>query len=76
MVILMIPVVNCHLIDFPNSGNEMVVLNEDGSYTIPINARLSNTGRLKAYQHAMKHILGNDFEKFNVQYIESMAHLS
>ena len=32
---------------------EMVVENEDGSYTILINAKLSQDGQLKAYQHAL-----------------------
>lgn len=66
--------VNVFLIDFPNRGNEMVVPNEDGSYTILINARLSNDGQLRAYEHAMKHIKENDFERSNVQEIEAVAH--
>lgn len=68
------PDVNVFLIDFPNSGREMVVPNEDGSYTILINARLSDAGRMAAYEHAVKHIVGNDFEKEEVQRIESKAH--
>ena len=34
----------------------MVVPNEDGSYTIFINAGLNRESQLKAYEHAMKHI--------------------
>ena len=52
----------------------MIHPNEDGSYTIFINARLSDIGRLEAYEHAMGHILNNDFDKFTVQSIESAAH--
>lgn len=52
----------------------MVVPNEDGSYTILINARLSQEGQLRAYQHAMKHIQNEDFEKSDVQSIEFKAH--
>ena len=70
----MTPIINCNLIDFPNKGREMVVPNEDGSYTILINARLSDAERMAAYEHAMKHIVGNDFEKENVQEIESVSH--
>lgn len=66
--------VNVFLIDFPNRGNEMVVPNEDGSYTILINAKLSNDGQLRAYEHAMKHITENDFEKSSVQEVEAVAH--
>ena len=68
------PDVNVFLINFPRPGNEMVVPNEDGSYTILINARLSNDGQLRAYQHAMKHITDNDFSKSDVQSIEAEAH--
>lgn len=71
---MMVPIINCQLIDFPVKGREMVVSNDDGSYTILINARLSDAGRMEAYEHAMKHILNDDFNKMDVQKIESKAH--
>ncbi len=74
MEILTTPVVNCNIINFPNSGNEMVIKNEDGSYTILINAKLSDQGQLLAYKHALKHITNEDFEKIDVQEIEHAAH--
>lgn len=52
----------------------MVVSNEDGSYTILINARLSQDERLKAYRHALGHINEEDFEKPDIQSIEFQAH--
>ncbi len=52
----------------------MVVSNEDGSYTILINAKLSRDGQLKAYQHALSHITDGDFEKTDIQDIELRAH--
>lgn len=70
----MTPDVNVVLLDFPNPGKEMVFENEDGSYTILINAKLSIDGRMSAYKHAMKHIDNNDFQKDNVQTIEAVAH--
>lgn len=70
----MTPDVNCKIIDFPTKGNEMVMPNEDGSYTILINAKLSYIGRIQAYEHAMSHILNHDFQKTDVQEIESEAH--
>lgn len=70
----MTPDVNVILWNFPNNGREMVVPNEDGTYTILINSKLSDEGRLHAYEHAMKHITDNDFEKENVQEIEVKAH--
>ena len=66
----MTQVVNCQIINFPNCGNEMIVENEDGSYTVLINAKLSYVGRLRAYEHAMKHIKDCDFEKDDIQKIE------
>lgn len=70
----MTPDVNVILWNFPNNGREMVVSNEDGSYTILINSKLSDEGRLRAYEHAIKHITDNDFEKDDVQTIEATAH--
>lgn len=66
--------VNIVFKDFPNYGKEMVIPNEDGSYTVFINARLNREQQIKSYYHAMKHIVGEDFEKENVQEIESLAH--
>lgn len=71
---MMTPDVNVFIVDFPSRGNEMVAENEDGSYTILINARLSNAGQLKAYEHAIKHIANNDFERYDAQQIELVAH--
>ena len=68
------PDVNVFLFNFPSPGNEMVVQNEDDSYTILINAKLSQDGQLKAYQHALNHIKNEDFEKSDVQSIELHAH--
>ncbi len=72
---MMTPDVNVVVIDFKTArGNEMVTCNEDGSYTILINARLSYVGRLKAYEHAIRHIREDDFQKEDVQSIEHTAH--
>lgn len=68
------PDVNTFLVNFPTPGNEMVVQNEDDTYTILINAKLSLDGQLKAYQHALNHIINGDFEKSDIQSIELHAH--
>lgn len=70
----MTPAVNVCLVDFPCCGEEMVVPNEDNSYTVIINSRLSKEKQMAAYMHAMRHIAENDFEKFDVQRIEAEAH--
>lgn len=66
--------VNIQLINFPNPGKEMVVPNDDGSFTILINSRISHEEQLKAYQHAMRHIKSGDFQKDDTQKIEAQAH--
>lgn len=71
---MMIPDVDVfvHLLNLP--VNEIVTPNDDGSYSIFINARLSNDAQLRAYSHALKHIEDNDFNKTDVQTIEMVAH--
>lgn len=72
----MTPDVNVIIMDLPLPSKETVVPNEDGSYTIFINAKLSDEQRLKSYEHAIKHIEENDFSKTDVQTIEYVAHNS
>lgn len=62
-----------YLVDLPAKIDEAVTPCLDG-YTIYINSNLDNDSRLKAYAHAMFHIMNNDFEKINVQAIEAEAH--
>ena len=71
----MIPVANVQVLDLKTTcGSELVTPNEDGSYTVLINARMSYETQRKALLHALKHILNDDFEKENVQQIEVAAH--
>lgn len=49
--------------------------NADDSYTIFIDAKLSEEKQKKVFLHEMKHIQENDFSKDNVQEIETSAHL-
>ena len=63
------------IIDFPNTKvSEAVTANDDGSYTILLNAKMSHERLQKAYLHALGHIEHNDFEKSDVQEIEYEAH--
>ena len=71
----MTPVVNVALVDFSAPGSEIVLPNEDNSYTILINARLSAKAQAQSYSHAMRHITYQDFEKTSAQAIEAAAHL-
>lgn len=63
-----------YLQDLPPGTSEMVSPNSDGTYTILIDARLNHEGQLAAYNHALKHLDNCDFERLDVQQIETEAH--
>ena len=69
-----LPIINVVIMDNPYGIKGSVNKNRDGSYTIIINARLTIEEQREVYIHELKHILNEDFEKYNVQYIEYMAH--
>ena len=50
---------------------EQVIFNEDGSYSIFINSRLNHERQMLAYQHALTHIMNDDFSKENADDIEN-----
>lgn len=64
------------LIQFPTKKvKESVVENEDGSYTIFIESSLSREQQKEAFEHAMIHILENDFFKeCTADKVEGAAH--
>lgn len=66
--------INVQLMDMDTKIPEQLIKNNDDSYTIFLNARLSQESRLKSYRHALRHILGNDFENDSVQKIEKSTH--
>ena len=65
--------INVILLDLPVGVSEMVTLNEDGSYSIFLNARLSATEQRTGYLHALDHIENGDFySDMTAQDIESL----
>ena len=63
------------LINFPNGcTKEAVTENEDGSYTIFIESSLTREMQQEAFEHAMRHIIGDDFAKDDINKIEFEAH--
>jgi len=52
-----------HVVDMPTTIPAMTVKNRDGSYTILINARLSQAGQLRALKHEQAHLRNRDFER-------------
>lgn len=66
--------INIQILDMDTKIPEQLVKNNDDSYTIFLNSRLSRDSQLKSYYHALRHIKENDFEKETVQEIEKIAH--
>ena len=44
--------------------------NDEGCFTIIIHARISQTRQMIAYQHALEHIMRDDFSKTDADEIE------
>lgn len=67
--------VNTVLMDFPSSKVKgCTVQNEDGSYTIFLNSRLSIYQQKSTYLHEVAHIINEDFSKYDVNQIELDRH--
>lgn len=66
--------INVQILDMDAKIPEHLVKNADDSYTIFLNARLSQESQIKSYYHALQHIKNSDFEKEDVQTIEAEAH--
>lgn len=50
------------LVDFPVcTCGGIIMLNDDGTYTILINSRLSHAQNLDSLQHELNHIKNDDF---------------
>lgn len=66
--------INIQLLNMDTKIPEQLIKNEDDSYTLFLNARLSQESRLKSYYHALQHIQEQDFKKEDIQQIELQAH--
>ena len=66
--------INVQLIDMDTKIPEHIVKNQDDSYTIFLNSKLSHDEQLKSYSHALMHIQRNDFDKEKADSIEYNAH--
>lgn len=60
---LLTEAIGVYFLDMDTAVEEEVHPNEDGSFTIFINARISRARQMLAYQHALEHIMRNDFSK-------------
>jgi len=64
-----------YIIDLPPNVSEMVVPCFDG-YTVYLDAKLSQRGKIEAYRHALRHIERDDWNNTDVQHIERKNHPS
>ncbi|MBR3236959.1 MAG: hypothetical protein IKF99_15550 [Oscillospiraceae bacterium] len=60
-------------VKLPTSIDE-IVMPCNGGYTVYLADRLDQEGRMRAYAHAMKHIMEDDFGKEYADQIELVAH--
>ena len=60
--------------DMPIGMQEHIYKNNDDSYTIKLNAKYDQETLQNAFEHAVKHLRDDDWEKDNVQRIEADAH--
>lgn len=58
-----------YVVDLPDGVDEAVMPCKDG-YTVYISAKLMRPDQLKAYKHALRHIIRDDWSKTDVQKIE------
>ena len=66
--------INVILLNDANGVPGSVWHNSDDSYTIFIDARLSTEKQKEVFEHETNHIINDDFEKTDVQQIETEAH--
>lgn len=70
-----LPDVYSYLVDLKNTKvSELIRENEDGTYTVLLNSRFTHEQNRSSYQHAIQHILREDFAGYDVQSIEAEAH--
>lgn len=64
--------IGVYLMDMDTGIDEQIIDNSDGSFTIFINSRFNCERQMKAYQHAIKHIMEKDYEKSSADDIEKV----
>jgi len=62
-----------YVVDLPDKINEMITPCE-GGYTVYINKKLPRQKALRAFHHAVGHVVHSDWEKTDVLSIEREAH--
>lgn len=68
--------INIRLVDMPCRIHALTRSNDDGSYTVVVNSRLSQKAQETAYMHEIRHIMNDDLlTDERTDEIERTAHL-
>lgn len=62
--------IGVYYLDMNTAVEEQISFNSDGSFSIFINVKLNYERQMLAYQHAIQHIMQNDFSKADADEIE------
>ena len=63
---LLTEAIGVYYMDMPSRVEEQVIFNADGSFSIFLNSRLNFERQMLAYQHALEHIMRDDFNKIDM----------
>ena len=67
--------IGVYLIDLPTSIRGFTVRNADDSYTIIINAGMSDVMQRDTYDHEIEHINNHDYDYiYDINYLENLRH--
>ena len=67
--------IGVYLVDLPTAIRGFTVRNADDSYSIFINAGMSDVMQRDAYDHEIEHINNHDFDNiYDIGYLESIRH--
>jgi hypothetical protein len=67
--------IGVYLVDLPTAIRGFTVRNADDSYSIIINAGMSDVMQRDTYDHEIEHINNHDFDSiYDIGYLESIRH--
>lgn len=67
--------IGVYLVDLPTAIRGFTVRNNDDSFTIFINAGMSDVMQRDTYDHEIEHINNHDFDHiYDINYLESLRH--
>ena len=67
--------IGVYYLDMDTAVEEQISFNSDGSFSIFINAKLNYERQMLAYQHAIQHIMQNDFPKLMLMKLNRLCNI-